>query len=345
MTVAIVNIVFMIGQKFYVDYWNGAYVNSQPSDDFESRWAEWSKIINLSDANHRFMVTGLAVNGISGRAHNYKTLMDTELNRKKGYSTLFAYRELYPVSEFFYYSIISGDAFSPHKGTIIKRANFMPPSVRDVVKNINFIDFLGVNFLISADDKLPSEHFQLIDAFRIDHEQTPRPDQNGVVYLYKNLKAGPIAFSTKILDNNGVIKCDQGDLTKNKYVFDYNYVVLDSEFFKFCAKDEINPIKKIPAEILSKSANTIKIRVYNNDLNDTLFMSITNRKFFQAEVNSSVVDIQDSMMGLMALPIQKGYNEINIKYVPYDVYLSYFIVILFLSWLLLSRNSFSYKNL
>jgi hypothetical protein len=221
----------------------------------------------------------------------------------------------------------------------------MPPSISGVLNNLNFIDFLGVDFIISADEYIINEQFKLIDTFRIDHKQTPLVDQNGVIRLYRNQNSGPIAFSTKILDFKSVIDCDKKDLNKNKYVFDYNYVSLDNGFFHFCTFKDIYPIQKIPGRILFKSPNEINIQIRNNDINDTLFISLSNRRFFQAKVNGSVVDIQDSMMGLMALPIQKGYNEVNIKYIPYDVYIAYLILFLFLIWLLFDSKSFKRKNL
>jgi hypothetical protein len=342
---AIFNVVFIIGQKFYVNYWNGVYVNSQPIEDFETRWKSWGEKINLSDLNQRFIPTGLALDGSPGTGSNYKTLMDTELNRQIGYSTLFQYREFYPASEYFYYSIISGRDFSSHDGSIIKDAHFMPPSISNVVNNSNFIDFLGIDFLISADGYLTNEQFKLIDTFRIDHKHTPLVDQNGVIHLYQNQNAGPIAFSTKILDSKRVIDCDKKEMNRNKYVFDYNYVTLDTGFFRFCTIEDIDPIQKIPGKIIFQSPNEISIQIYNNNINDTLFTSITNRRFFQAKVNGSKVSIQDSMMGLMAIPLQKGYNELIIKYIPYDVYFAYLISFLFLGRLVFHRKSLNDKIL
>jgi uncharacterized membrane protein YfhO len=134
-------------------------------------------------------------------------------------------------------------------------------------------------------------------------------------------------------------------MNRNKYVFDYNYVTLDTGFFRFCTIEDIDPIQKIPGKIIFQSPNEISIQIYNNNINDTLFTSITNRRFFQAKVNGSKVSIQDSMMGLMAIPLQKGYNELIIKYIPYDVYFAYLISFLFLGRLVFHRKSLNDKIL
>jgi hypothetical protein len=160
--------------------------------NYENRINKWITKYNINDSNFRVMPSGadyIFYNSLTAR--NTKTMPDLELNNLHNIKIPFQYREINSENT----SLLYGQLYCPHCTDLVTGA-FFPPTNEMLVNNTNWLSDTSVKFIISADEKIYSDKFKLLDSYTyqkpfIEYDYT----ESGVVYLYEYLGYIPLATS------------------------------------------------------------------------------------------------------------------------------------------------------
>jgi hypothetical protein len=310
--------------------------STEAIESYYSRWGKWKNLADISNPNFRVLPAGAPIR-YNNRGGNYKTLLDTELNRQMQYSAIFSYREVSLPTESLFYSLLKSRDFQFLGNKMVLQSNFMPPTIDQMIANESILQILGVTHVSSADSKIISSDFSLLDDFDVTHSSSIEPDLSGNVYLYKFNKAKPLAWSGPTPSDESLVKCNLTNPEENIYGWLKNYIIIDDVPLTFCLSEELSVESPdlIQAEVRELSPNKILVELNNRFDYEYVFLSFINRPLWSARVNEKTTKIHSSYYGFMAIPVAPGTNLIELTYEPIDVYIGYILTVIILIYMFL----------
>lgn len=171
---------------------NITFENDYRSSNYEKRINEWITKYKINDSNYRIITSGKKYGYYDGEtARNNKTLPDLELNNLHNITIPFQYREVNSKNTSHLYNKL----YCPNCTNLVTGA-FFPPTNEMLVNNTDWLSQASIKFIISADEKIYSDRFKLLDSY-IYQEPIVSYDytESGIVYLYEFLGNIPLATS------------------------------------------------------------------------------------------------------------------------------------------------------
>ena len=189
--------------------------------NYEKRINEWITKYNINDSNYRVITSGKKYTYYDGEtARNNKTLPDLELNNLHNITIPFQYREVNSKNTSHLYNKL----YCPNCTNLVTGA-FFPPTNEMLVNNTDWLSQASIKFVISADEKIYSDRFKLLDSYTyqvpiVSYDYT----ESGIVYLYEFLDNIPLATS----ENGAKFKVLHTDINTISIILD---MYKDSKIF------------------------------------------------------------------------------------------------------------------
>jgi hypothetical protein len=310
-------------ERSFMHEWQQNIQNSDQKKDYFARWDKWKKVVSISDPNYRFIPTGLAIYGESGR--NPKLIADTELNRSFQQNYVFAYRETASPFEAIVYRSLSG---------IDKNTNFFPPKLQNMLQAKKYLDLIGVKYIVSADIDILDSEFIFLDKYLIQNSNFIKEDSGYLsLYLYKNHKS--IAYTQpclKILDRKTIWDL-MLDRTETPWTSGQVLVEDPIDAKEFACNSRLSIQQE--ARLIRLAGNRFKVVVAPSNQNRNLVITYAHSKNWEAIQNGVNVNIQKAYGGIMHIYIPKGAsttyftykNEVLRNSISYFLLFSLFILL------------------
>jgi hypothetical protein len=300
----IVLLALLMNQRPYMNEWQQNNYDSSRLYNYDARWNAWKKLVNLSDPNYRFMPTGFPIYGNSGR--NPKTIADTEMNRVLHQHFIFQYREYSLPFEAGVLRAISGTN---------QLSNFFPPMSSEVIKNKEYLDLIGVRYVVSADTRISDPDFTLLDEIRYTDRKYIRFD-SGLVFLYEYEKHKSIAFTQPCSLTVGKVEAWDNLNNLSRHKWSEGIAVVEGDLPKekrICTSGISSNIQQF-ADIDVVDAKNLSVTVGEENTNEHLILSLNQSRNWTATREGEPVPIKRAYGGLMYTEIPKGSSTTHFQY-------------------------------
>ena len=303
--VCLICVLLSIESRGYMNGWQQISKSSVRVDDYHDRWDKWSALVDIKDPNFRFMPVGKDIYGGSGR--NWKTLADTELNGTLGQNFIYQYRETMSSIESGVYSRMSRNG---------KNTNFFPPTVSDLLENIELLNLFGVKYVVSADEEIDNVSFKLVGEYRLSRQEY-EIQQSGKLYLYQYRKATPIAFTAPKVTVVPKVDILSKSLDSRPYPW-INGLAISSDYNgrrdQMLGVTDSPEFSQLPTKISIRNPNQLEIQIPKENPNKFLVISYLNDANWEALVDGRKQKIFDAYGGFMMIPINSGKSEVILTY-------------------------------
>jgi hypothetical protein len=300
----IVLLALMMNQRLYMNEWQQNNYDTSRLSNYEARWNTWKKLVSLNNPNYRFMPTGFPIYGDSGR--NPKTIADTEMNRVFHQHFIFQYREYSLPFEAGVLRAISGNN---------QLSNFFPPMSSEVIQNKEYLDLIGIKYVVSADARISDTDFILLDEIRYTDQKFIRFD-SGLVFLYEYKKHKSIAFTQPCLLTVGKVEAwdTLNNLSPHKWSEGIAVVEGDQPKEKgSCASGVRSNIQEF-ADINIIDTKNLSVTVGEENTNEHLILSLNQSKNWTATRGGVAIPIKKAYGGVMYIEIPKGSSTTYFQY-------------------------------
>ena len=284
----------------YMGEWQQVSVSDSRFSNYEIRTIKWVNKYHINEPNFRVLLTGKEIYKNSGR--NIKLSLDSELNNNYGIKMIPSYRELDNIDMGLSLFKLACPNCSYTKGESLTQN--WPPTVKQILRNRNWLNENSIKFVISADQEIKSPDFVLLDTFQYPNSNSQYDEtENGVVYLYQVRNPIPIINSPDQVQNlsgieitSGGISLFSNSLHMTPLTINYYY----SNSFKATFNEKPlrilkNPDNKIVLNLPSGEGK-LKITYHDSKLKQALLIQLalflfllflhTRRKKFLKFVNS-----------------------------------------------------------
>lgn len=309
-------------------------------DGYKQRRDCINKLIDRSNStslmNYRTLYTGK--DDGSGRARNWKLIAETEAHPADGEKVLFPYREVInPYTSLLWSAFFKGQRFLAH--------SHFPPVYSTVSNSLDLARFLGVKWIISADQKLENSaliykgscHTEIGGPLKAPHEA-------GDFYVYELSNPLGIAFfmsNFKILETNKILNLlykQEALPWLNKIVYlEENPGILRENLNSISENNDSNDFVQITHETLSK----VYLNTYSSQ-EKFLVLTYAYSPKWSAYIDNVPQKIFRAYGGFMAIVVPSGKHIIEFIYNPVDVYLglgiSFSVLIIIIIFLLMRRK-------